>query len=342
MSDNPIKKTRIDYIDLAKGFCIFLVVCFHLTMQYDMTSLFTSNFFRSFRMPLYFFLSGCFFKEYEGFSGFVKRKINKLLIPFAFFYLVCSFLIPITLAHYGSKFYFLPMSQFFNALLDDSYPAGQLWFLLCLFEINIYFYAIYLITGTFEKRTLVIVLLSLLFGAFGIFLNFKSIDLPLNLDSAMSALPFFAVGYVIFRHTDLLKPNRFDSYLPVMIIVAFALVYMINPIVDFRKNIFYGYSWLTTYPIGTMGILGVIWLSKLLKKLPVISYYGRYSIILLVTHDTVIHFYIVVLNWFNLSHTTQYLLNILLTMSSYLLIIPFMCRFMPHVTAQKDVIPINN
>ena len=44
---------------------------------------------------------------------------------------------------------------------------------------------------------------------------------------------------------------------------------------------------MTAYPFGTLGVLGVIWLSKLLKRLPVISYYGRYSIIILVTHDTV-------------------------------------------------------
>ena len=158
----------------------------------------------------------------------------------------------------------------------------------------------------------------------------------------MSALPFFAVGYVIFRHTDLLKPNRFDRYLPLMIIVAFALVYMIHPNVSFRENHFFGNSWLTAYPFGTLGVLGVIWLSKLLKRLPVISYYGRYSIIILVTHDTVFHFFAPVLKHFGLSPTIEMSLNLLLTMASYLLIIPFMRRFMPHVTAQKDVIAINN
>lgn len=39
----------------------------------------------TFRMPLYYFLSGLFFKTYRGFFDFVLKKINKLLIPFAFF-----------------------------------------------------------------------------------------------------------------------------------------------------------------------------------------------------------------------------------------------------------------
>ena len=326
MSDNTIiKKPRIEYIDLAKGICITLVVCFHLTLFYD-TSLPCDNFFRAFRMPLYFFLSGCFFKAYEGFGGFVKRKINKLLIPFAFFFVVCSFLIPNILAHYG--------------LLDEYYPSGQIWFLLCLFEINIFFYIIYLFSGIFEKRTLVLVMISLLFGLCGIILGLKGIDIPANLDTALSALPFFAVGYVIFRHTDMLKPNRFDRYLPLMIIVAFALVYLVSPNVSFLQNQFYGYSWLTAYPFGTLGVFGVIWLSKLLKRLPILTYYGRYSIILLVTHDTVFHFIAAVLNHFELSLMAELSLNLLLTMASYLVIIPFMRKFMPHVTAQKDVIKV--
>lgn len=41
----------------------------------------------SFTMPLYFFVSGLFFKSYEGFGGFLARKVDKLLVPFLIFYL---------------------------------------------------------------------------------------------------------------------------------------------------------------------------------------------------------------------------------------------------------------
>ena len=79
-------KKRIEYIDLAKGICIIMVVLFHLAKYYDSTLL-INRFFKLIRMPLYFFLSGFFFKTYEGFSDFLKRKSNKLLIPFVFWYL---------------------------------------------------------------------------------------------------------------------------------------------------------------------------------------------------------------------------------------------------------------
>lgn len=86
-------KQRIQYVDLAKGFCIILVVLFHVLQHFRVQSEFV-NVLSTFRIPLYFFLSGLFFKEYEGFLGFLLRKINKLFIPFCFFYITTSFLYP--------------------------------------------------------------------------------------------------------------------------------------------------------------------------------------------------------------------------------------------------------
>lgn len=51
---------RIDFIDLAKGVCIFLVVIGHCGVPIDIPG------FEIVRMPLYFILSGLFFKEYGG------------------------------------------------------------------------------------------------------------------------------------------------------------------------------------------------------------------------------------------------------------------------------------
>ncbi len=81
---------RIDYVDLAKGICIMLVVYNHVCKLYHHTDdiLVIQG---SFRMPLYFILSGLFFKEYSGFSSFAKRKVNNLIVPFFFFMSHCLF-----------------------------------------------------------------------------------------------------------------------------------------------------------------------------------------------------------------------------------------------------------
>lgn len=88
MNDNTNK--RIDFVDLTKGICIILVVMAHIDgafAKFDESSMISC-----FRMPLYFFISGIFFKSYEGFAGFLIRKINKLLIPFTFFYITAFLL----------------------------------------------------------------------------------------------------------------------------------------------------------------------------------------------------------------------------------------------------------
>ena len=78
---------RIEYIDLAKGFCIILVVLFHCDIYfYHIGYEFNTMVGNTFRMPLYYFLSGLFFKPYNGFFNFAIRKANKLLIPFLFLY----------------------------------------------------------------------------------------------------------------------------------------------------------------------------------------------------------------------------------------------------------------
>ena len=136
---------RIQYIDLARGFCITLVVLFHIfqSIHFHYGLVYWKTL-PVFLLPLFFFLSGLFFKEYEGFLGFFLRKVNKLLIPFFFFYIVTSFALPNILNLLGytvSDLQMLGISGLW-AFLNEDFPNGPLWFLLVLFLINIYFYVI--------------------------------------------------------------------------------------------------------------------------------------------------------------------------------------------------------
>ena len=128
-------KPRIEFVDLAKGFCIILVVLFHLQLYMAYYTPFDWMA-RSFRMPLYFILSGLFFKEYEGFLGFLKRKTNKLLIPFLAFYLLSNLVLPFlgSLVGLCSFDWKMPFAFF----LERSWPNVAIWFLWCLFSMNLY------------------------------------------------------------------------------------------------------------------------------------------------------------------------------------------------------------
>lgn len=75
---------RIDFIDLAKGICIILVVIGHCGVSKYIPG------YEIVRMPLYFVLSGLFFKNY----GFYNKE--KQQDPYSFFvflfYWICYFL----------------------------------------------------------------------------------------------------------------------------------------------------------------------------------------------------------------------------------------------------------
>jgi fucose 4-O-acetylase-like acetyltransferase len=84
----------------------------------------------------------------------------------------------------------------------------------------------------------------------------------------------------------------------------------------------------------------VLFLSKAIGKIPLVSYFGRYSIMVLVTHGWVQWSIIKILRDFHVHWPRPVALAFVfvVTMLLYLGIIPLMKRFLPHVTAQKDVL----
>jgi fucose 4-O-acetylase-like acetyltransferase len=70
-------KKRVKYIDIIKGFTILWVVLFHTRLnRYEDLWICVG-----YRMPLFFFLSGIFFRRRQ-LKEFLKKRINTILIPF--------------------------------------------------------------------------------------------------------------------------------------------------------------------------------------------------------------------------------------------------------------------
>ena len=326
---------RIDWIDLAKGFCILLVVVNHVFMWVNKSFDYPLELQgRAFRMPLYFVLSGLFFKQYENFGGFLKRKTNKLLIPFLFFFIVTSMLPCLVLEHRSA------LTDFFQE--RTIYYNNPIWFLLCLFVVNVIFYLVHLVAKAIlpKHQTAIVLGLATLLGFVGLVLGALQIRLPFYIDTALSALPLFAFGYWLFRHTGfMVSPSRpiRDSLLMVAcaLIVWFFAVHTIWANNDFPND----GTLLLVYLTGIAGTMMVLLLSKFIRRLPLVSFWGRYSIIILCTHQVVItlvsHF---LKRWF--TGGWQVLAVLVATLALCHFLILFMRKFMPHVTAQKDVIPI--
>ena len=80
------KSTRLEYIDIAKGIGLILVVFGHLFSYNGELSIIIF----SFHMPLFFFISGyCFCPhKYNDFESFLVKKVKHLVIPYLIFSIV--------------------------------------------------------------------------------------------------------------------------------------------------------------------------------------------------------------------------------------------------------------
>lgn len=346
-----IQKKRIEWVDLAKGICICLVVYGHVILLYGVDSD-VDIIVRTFRMPLYFILSGIFFKRYDGLLGFMKRKINKLLIPYVFYFLITGYCVPMLL-HYvcGLKIMMYEPSGWTDIFhIFTELPNGNqsIWFLLCLFEINILFYFVTLLVDMVLKskfKAFGYGIISLVLGGIGLMCSYYSLNIPSFMDTALSATPFFYFGWLVKNQTHFLySKSTFSNFFPSLLFVVVSLIAMIifcGTRCGFYYNDFDGVKGIALlYPLGVLGAMSVFFLSRFFVKLPLLSYWGRYSIMILVTHIYVIQIIAFIFRCIGWESPFLYLITTGLSLLCYLLIIPVMKVVVPYVTAQKDIIKV--
>ena len=192
---------------------------------------------------------------------------------------------------------------------------------------------------------------TLLAGLCGIGCSILGINLPYYIDTALTSLPFFYFGNFIFRNTRLLSID-FNTYrkkgLAILFVVfSFSLICILGKWSPaFRINGINPYCAVTLYPLGIIGTMMVLCLSNLLKYIPIISFIGRYSIIVLCTHVFLYILNDLFLNRINillansLSILDLFWINLFMTISWSILLIPFFIKYLGYFSAQKDLIPL--
>lgn len=336
MEGNPGK--RIDFVDLTKGVCIILVVMAHVGGAFD--KLDKDSMLSCFRMPLYFFISGVFFKSYEGLLGFIVRKINKLIIPFLFFYL-SAFLLKYIVWKIAPGVFQIPVSWKELLVVFHGHDLIKfnppIWFLLALFNCNILFYLIHFLR---EKHLSLMFALTLLIGCAGFFLGKLQIELPLYIDVSMTALPFYVAGFWIRRYNFFLFPShRFDKLIPVFVLLALVVMYFTSTTLGMRTNNYSG-NIFQVYIAAFAGIFMIMLLCKKVKRLKVVSYLGRYSIITLSIHGPILHFLRPLVARYIHNDWAQAIALLFITLSICILLTPVFLKVIPQMVAQKDLLKV--
>lgn len=348
VTTDPSQSGRIAYIDLAKGLCIIFVIFGHINylLYPELLKSPFANVTSSFRIPLYFFLGGLFFKTYGGFLDFTLRKTNNLLVPFVFWHLTMSLGLAWVIGIVTTGSWSLePVKENFLAILHDGNPLNiPLWFLLALFVTNLLFYCLFALVKRLKHIHLAVTLTvgAILFGVVGQLLRTFEIHLPLYLDTACTAMPFFAAGYLIQKYTGLLSSpmNWKGGAVIVFGLIMMSIAFIMNVyFIDLRLNALFVPTPLA-YLFGFAGIAMILYVSKAIGHIPVISYIGRYSIVLLVLHTPFIHIFggTICKLCGEMPDIGKCMITLVVITSLCIACIPLCRRFLPKFTAQKGLI----
>ena len=295
--NQPISKAtaltkRVEYIDVAKGIGIILVVMGH--NDFALISPFAHKLIYSFHMPMFFFLSGMFFKPDLPFWIFVQHRFKKLLKPFLFMVLFIYFT--------SISFSKVSILEASRRLVKGMYANGhyldwvQLWFLPHLFVVSLFaYFFVHLIRQTrLTRLRWAILIVFYIIGVFSINLfspfefnllgkGFTVYGLPFSLDIVLISGFFFMLAYELNqkRYASLLESRL------TLFISGLALVFLVR---YFPSKIDFNIRRFDSLPINTiealLGILFILTLSKQMERIgglsAIFSYIGQASLIILI------------------------------------------------------------
>lgn len=314
----PQQKKRIETYDIARGIGILLMVMGHTGFGMDF-----SKIIHSFHMPLFFFVSGFFYRpqKYDGFWEYLTHEAKVLLVPYLIFAVFYEFLHYLFAGEWSLGYFLLSLVSSNHNRID---VAGALWFLLCLFSAKILYHALTLSIKKIRFRTIIIVFVSITSSN----LRNLGVMLPLALDSAMSCLLLIHVGYLLYLNKDKVWARRLFNlpwWLFVAIFVLFFVTAYYNAPVNIRRN---RYGILPMYLISCYsGILLTFNLSSILEKgqnavfriiRRTMSYWGKESLVFLVLNELYIYIVSLVLSTTGIIVSENYWLQglrVLITMA---------------------------
>lgn len=202
---------RVEYLDIAKGLGIILVVWAHAKGPF-------SGYIYQFHMPLFFLISGYLFNARNSFRQFLTGKVKSIYIPFVMWNLLAVGIKTVL----NSNNWEANAKQSLEILLTlskDGRFFGATWFLGALFMVSVlYKFLDVTIQQSNWKRPLI----TGLFAAMAV-MGFE-INLPYMLSRTLILGMFYAAGFLVKEYQEKLHP--FDR--PPSAVLAFLIFVVIG------------------------------------------------------------------------------------------------------------------
>ena len=286
---------RIEYLDIAKGIGILLVVLGH--NDFEVISPFVQRLIYSFHMPLFFFLSGYFLNTSVSFFEFFKKRFNSLLKPFFF----TIFLIYFTSVSFEKMGFNTAITRIVKSLYGSGHYLDwvQLWFLPHLFAVSLYAFLFIVLVGRLRNRWLtwgilfmtLAIAIPFLYAFYPFPLSILGKDyelwgLPFSIDLVLATGFFFILGHEVRQvATEKTFDNRW------ILIATGGIVLLLN--ILFAYEIDFNIRLYQSFVVNTVeAILGILFVLALARQIELhttrladlLKYLGNISLIILLFH----------------------------------------------------------
>ena len=159
MSEKVMPSTRDDFVDVVKGVCIVLMVYGHInfigTLKNQQVQI--VEWIYTFHMPIFFLVSGMYFKWAGDVGDIGRRVLSRLVRPYLVFSLLYLSALWVFENVFGVSSRNTPpqtAAAFFSNLVLN--PIGGYWFLHAIIAIQIAFVVAGYVAGAVQARRLVI------------------------------------------------------------------------------------------------------------------------------------------------------------------------------------------
>lgn len=266
---------------MAKAIALMAVIVAHVGLPYYITvGLY------AFHLPIFFIISGYFFKAEDNFGKFLKKKIKGYLIPY------CSAAIAIIIFRFCGKGFQLSVLRTDVFLLLVQRRYSTLWFLAALFWGMIIFWIICRLTSGNMKHILIVsTVISIIFILYDTYIK---IPMYWNMDTACIIQFYLAFGYCLKKKKLLnkiyVKKNR-DKF---GIAITLTGIGTLTTIMNYQLcgqtlemfGMHYGIFPLTIFS-SIVDSLAVITGSMIIEENRALSFLGRNTMVYFTLHQSI-------------------------------------------------------
>jgi len=222
-----MSEKRLDYLDVAKGIAILLVILGHCCVTFDPgrgIGMIVNPWLKaiySFHMPLFFVAAGVVSRPRSdvAWGTALRKDFGSLLVPYAIFALIYM---PFSLTNVGRMLYGTT-----QMIRSSGEPCTHLWFLPCLFVSRQLMFFVLNFSLKARRGSLMCLASAVLAFAAGLLLPTLKQGYPLGCNTALVAVGFMLVGYVIREQL-----SRFDGkgvrFQVVLAVIAAAVLWAGN------------------------------------------------------------------------------------------------------------------